>query len=598
MCYYFYMNKDVIYIEPEDDITDIITKIENSKEKIVALVPPKKAGVFRSAVNIKLMAKSSKVASKTIVLVTVDPSIVKLAASVRIPVTKNLQSAPAIPDADVEIEETTKEEVLDDPDELIEEEIDKAQTSAKQKDPKEADAEDEGSEDDEDDDKASAKKKNKGKKEKKSDDTTQKSGNPIINWIKSHKKTTIFGCVSLIALIAVLVWAFTVAPAVDITVGISTEPNNFAEMVTFTTSATEENVAEGKFYLEEKKLESVAEVNFEATGQKNNGEKATGTLIIKRNFFMGDSVEINKGSIFTFNGLNYVATESISLGWSGWGSGSSPSEMKSRAKSCDNASTAVMDEYCTKSAKINIEAAEGGTAYNIPASSDGWGSVVQVDIKSDGAITGGTDDIITVVEQGDIEKAKNEMKASNEEENKAKLLSGIGEDVLILEDSFSQDTAAAIATPAAGEEVKDGVTPSLKATTTATVYVVDKSKLEQFITEKAKLEDDQKVYEIKNPYIENFVKGDTGYAGKLKAVYAVGPKVTDNDVLEMVKGKGIGDARHDLSSINGITSVTIDTSYPWVSVIPSDSNKITIKMEVKKSDDKESQQQNSDTKGQ
>ena len=40
MWYYFYMNKDVIYIEPEDDITDIITKIEGSKEKIVALVPP------------------------------------------------------------------------------------------------------------------------------------------------------------------------------------------------------------------------------------------------------------------------------------------------------------------------------------------------------------------------------------------------------------------------------------------------------------------------------------------------------------------------------------------------------------------------------
>lgn len=27
------MNKDVIYIEPEDDITDIINKIESSKEK-------------------------------------------------------------------------------------------------------------------------------------------------------------------------------------------------------------------------------------------------------------------------------------------------------------------------------------------------------------------------------------------------------------------------------------------------------------------------------------------------------------------------------------------------------------------------------------
>ena len=38
MCYILIMNKDVIYIEPEDDITDIITKIENSKEKIVAEV--------------------------------------------------------------------------------------------------------------------------------------------------------------------------------------------------------------------------------------------------------------------------------------------------------------------------------------------------------------------------------------------------------------------------------------------------------------------------------------------------------------------------------------------------------------------------------
>ena len=35
MCYDGNMNKDVIYIEPEDDITDIITKIEKSKEKTV-----------------------------------------------------------------------------------------------------------------------------------------------------------------------------------------------------------------------------------------------------------------------------------------------------------------------------------------------------------------------------------------------------------------------------------------------------------------------------------------------------------------------------------------------------------------------------------
>ena len=39
------MNKEVIYIDSEDDITDVISKVKSAKEKIVALVPPKGIGV-------------------------------------------------------------------------------------------------------------------------------------------------------------------------------------------------------------------------------------------------------------------------------------------------------------------------------------------------------------------------------------------------------------------------------------------------------------------------------------------------------------------------------------------------------------------------
>lgn len=569
------MNKDVIYIEPEDDITDIITKIENSKEKIIALVPPKKAGVFRSAVNIKLMSKASKATEKTVVLVTVDPSIVRLAAAVRIPVTKNLQTAPVIPTVDAEIEETTQEEIIDDPDEAIEEEINKVTEANEHK-----KSDDEKQDKEEDDDDLPA--KSKGKKEKKSDkgttDAVDKSGNPVINWIKAHKKTTIFGCIGVIVLTVALVWAFTIAPAVDIAVGISTEPNNFAEMITFTTNMAEENIGEGKFFLEEKKLESVAEVNFEATGQKNNGEKATGEVIVYSFFKKEGTIAINAGSTFTINGLSYTSNKDAALTWNG-----------EDFKNCDNKNNAtqITNSGCQVSTSVTVTATSAGTKYNIAPSNSGWSTTANVSVYSDKSMSGGTDDIIKVVEQADIEKAKNELKSVNGDENKAKLISSIDGEALVLENSFDQETSAAVATPAAGEEVKDGVTPTLKATTTAVVYVVDKSKLQEYITEKAKLEDDQKIYEIKDPYVENFVKGDTGYAGRLKAVYAVGPKVTDNDVLEMVKGKGIGDARHDLSSINGITSVTITPSYPWVSVIPSDTNKITIKMEVKNNSDKE-----------
>ena len=94
------MNKDVIYIEAEDDITDILAKIKNAKNKIVALVPPKKAGVLRSAVNFKLITKAATKAEKTVVLVSGDESLVRLASAANIPVAKTLQSKPRLPHAD------------------------------------------------------------------------------------------------------------------------------------------------------------------------------------------------------------------------------------------------------------------------------------------------------------------------------------------------------------------------------------------------------------------------------------------------------------------------------------------------------------------
>ena len=90
--------KDVIYIEPNDDITDILANIKKSENKIVALVPPKKAGVLRSIVNFKLIAKTAAKEEKAIVLVTTDESLIKLASTVKMPVAKNLQSKPKLPE--------------------------------------------------------------------------------------------------------------------------------------------------------------------------------------------------------------------------------------------------------------------------------------------------------------------------------------------------------------------------------------------------------------------------------------------------------------------------------------------------------------------
>ncbi|PLS80971.1 hypothetical protein CYG49_03505, partial [Candidatus Saccharibacteria bacterium] len=90
------MKKDVIYIDIEDDITSIIERVKGASAKIVALVPPKRIGVLQSAVNLKLLQKAAAGVGKRVVLITSDQSLAALAAGVKIPVAKNLQSRPEI----------------------------------------------------------------------------------------------------------------------------------------------------------------------------------------------------------------------------------------------------------------------------------------------------------------------------------------------------------------------------------------------------------------------------------------------------------------------------------------------------------------------
>ena len=85
------MNKDVIHIDTEDDITSIIGKIKSSKERIIALVPPRRIGVLQSAVNIRLLARAAKSADKRVVIITSDNVLAGLAATADIPVAKTWQ---------------------------------------------------------------------------------------------------------------------------------------------------------------------------------------------------------------------------------------------------------------------------------------------------------------------------------------------------------------------------------------------------------------------------------------------------------------------------------------------------------------------------
>ncbi|MBQ9029509.1 hypothetical protein IJ114_01930 [Candidatus Saccharibacteria bacterium] len=571
------MNKDVIYIEPEDDITDIISKLRASRSKVVALVPPKKIGVLRSAVNTKLISKAAKSAEKVVVIVTTDSSLVKLSASAGIPVAKNLSSRPKLP-SEISEEDAKSPEVITEPAPA------KAPTEIKSEEiePK-SDKPEKPSEEDSKKDKKEKKDKKKAKEDKAN-----------LPFIKRYKKWIIIGSVGAVFLILLGVWAFAIAPAVNIAVQIRTTTNNFSEAATFTTKAGEANVKNGKFFLETKEYKQENAVTFEATGKKDVGEKATGLLTVEVYVPEPDmSVSVPAGTIFTTNGLSYSATEGATVTWADQDS------KTATVAECENDDeidpsviykTTKPDGYkgCMLTAKLDVIATASGDKYNISANATGWSTNFSggyAGIYNKSSFTGGTTKEITIVQQSDIVSATAALAAKVTGDGKAKLLASIADDMMPLESTYKEDAGTPTATPGVGEEVGSGVTPKLTSTTVYTILTLSKKDLKTFVEDKTKatLAADQKIYETTEPFLERFMEdGNGGYTARLKATTKVGPTVTEEEILEKAKGRKIGELQTQLKSINGVSSCKVEPNFFWVTTIPDDANKITVNLEVEK----------------
>ncbi len=564
------MNKDVVYIEPSDDITDIIARVKNSKEKVVALVPPKKVGVLSSAVNTKLIAKAARSADKVAVIVTADSSLTKLAAAAQIPIAKTLQSRPKLPSEIIQDTAAAGEQVINEAD--FDDELPgqddqskspaNAARSASQKSTpsankkpqsKKSDSTQDITSDDLEKDSKSNKKDKKGKK-----------GIPAL---EKYRKWIIIGAIALVLLIIFLVWAFVFAPAATIAVSIRTTANNFSENVSFTTSLSDKNPQDGIFYLEQQKVEKSSTVEFTATGQKDVGEKASGTLTLSASFGSSSDSDITipAGSGFSYGGYNYSSNSSVTL---------------ANPESCTRAD--YNSGECTATATVGVTANDPGSDYNIGPHDSGWSAPGGVTARNTSAFSGGTSKVIAVVSQSDFDKAREKLESEGREDGRSELAKKFGSDIVVIESSLEINTSDPQATPGVNGEVQSGVTPKISATTTYTMYGVEKSAIEDYIKEKSAstVAPDQRIYAIDNPFFENFQKNGNNYTAKLKSSTQTGPKVDENDILEKSKGRKTGEVQSLLKSINGVSSVNIKTSFPWVSSVPNDPNKITIELKV------------------
>ena len=544
------MNKDVIYIDVEDDITAIIGKIKASSEKIVALVPPKRVGVLQSAVNLRLLERMAKNANKHMVLITNNQALIGLSAVAGIPVAKNLQSKPEL----AEIPALS----VDDGDDII----DGSQLPIGEL-QKTADIADDGDAsmnkainsiaiDDKSVSVAAlgatvAKKFNKAK-----------TGVKVPNF-NSFRKKLFIGIAAGILLIGFLIWAVWFAPAAKVIITAHTDAANVNVPVTIGGNAATD-VAKGLIQSTFQTTKKDSSADFTATGSKDVGAKATGTMTVTRTSVSNSPLTVPVGTSFTDGSLIFYSTQATTLA----GTQIGPNGI-------------VQD-----SATIKVLAANSGESYNLSARS--YQSDVS-GISSDGSgMVGGTTKVVTIVTADDVQKAGATLVEQPSDQIKAQLIKQFTNGEVVIDESFAIDRAPATSVPAIGAEATGPA--KLTSSTTYTITAIAKSDLEIYL--KANIQkqlvgkDNQRMYDdgISKVVLREYTK--TGDVATVKIVSngQIGPKIDEAAIKQQVKGKIYGEAQSTLQAINGVSNVDIQFSFFWVRTVPTNTDKITVEFKL------------------
>ncbi len=540
--------KDTIYIDVDDDITGIIDKVRGSKDKIVALVLPKRATVLQSIVNMKLLKRSAGEAKKNLVLITSEAGVLPLAGAVGLHVAKTLQSKPTIPkpptvaDDDVETvegdDETDSDEAVDNTkaigelagfpvaadDETIEVDDDPADEPGKQ-----------------------AGKKSKNKKLK------------VPNF-ESFRTRLFIGIGALLALILLWVLFSKILPKAKIT--ITTDSSAVSANTDFTADAAAKTVDEAARILPatQKVFTKDDSEKLTATGQKDEGTKAIGSVTLKNCTHTAGSVDIPAGTNLTTGNFTFITQSGVTL----------------PASAFNGIGT------CISSTKdVDVQAQNAGDQYNISGgrtfSVKGYPDVSGVDSS---AMTGGTSKIVKVVAQADLDAAKQKMFDRNNDPAKAELVKQMkAEKFFAINETFSTGNPTLTSTPKVGEVATD---VTVNMTVGYTMLGVKQDDLAKIVEAEIRKHIDNDKLAILNNGLDTAQttitdkKSDTNVKVALQINAEAGPQLDAAAIKQAVAGRKRGDTQSIIEARPGIKEVKIDYSPFWRGSTPTRISRITV----------------------
>ena len=537
------MNKDVIYIDVEDDITNIVSKIKDSKARIVALVPPKRVGILQSAVNMRLLNRAAENAEKRIVLITGDQALSGLAAAARIPVAKTLQSRPEIAEIPA-IDIDDGDDVIDGSEIPVGELADRATPKARNK---ADDAIDAAIAEDEKPSKPVKPAKPAGK------------GKPKVPDFNVFRKKLVLIGGGIVLFVLFMVWAIWFAPHATVVITAKTTTSTVDKSVTLKQDGKVDAANNTIKSLRQEQKKELS-VDFTPTGKKKVGEKASGTMHLVRTSVSSLTLTIPAGTSFSSGDYTFVSTEPASLSGTSIGPGG------------------VIQSVAT----VKVQATQVGSEYNL--SSRSCSSNVSGFSAAGTAMSGGSSREVTVVSADDVAKAKVKLDAQKDTSLQSAVKALFPSSSIVINESYQE--ARSNPTPSVAVDHEASGTVQLKTTVTASMQGIDRSDMKQFLEDTLKKEigskKNQKIYNDGSNEVKfaQYSERNNAVQVRLTANAKIGPEIDEHKVKEQVKGRNYGDVQSSLESIEGVQDVDTKFSPFWVRTVPNNDKHISIEFKL------------------
>jgi len=544
-------SKETIYVDIDDEITAIIDKVRSSKSKVVALVLPKRASVFQSIVNMKLLKRAAESEKKNVVLVTSEAGLMPLAGAAMLHVAKTPNSKPEVPQGP---------ELDDNPEDANEEDLanldsqtpigDLADQAAANSDEVETLTlkDDELPDDNTDKPKTKDFKPPKQKKDKKLS---------VPNFEK-FRLILIIGGAILVLIIIGFITGITIFPKAEINIKTNAAQINVNQDLNLSTTATSMNTKTNTLPAKLASETKTYTAQATATGQKNNGNKASGSVKITaciKSLNLPDTLPAGAG--LTSNGQAYVTTQVTTFKIPGTNDGSG---------------CVKFDAVSTTS----IVAQNGGAAFN--GASYFTGNYKDYSFTANGTVSGGTDNIVTVVNQTDINTAKSKISPSDSNEKTSLSKKLKSDNYYAITGTYTAGTPNVSSSVDAGQPAN---TVTVTETINYTMFGVRENDINTIINNDIKKQIDEKNQSILDNGLNqaNFnVNAQTSTTAQvaMSATASVGPYLDVDQIRQQSLGKKPADVRAMLMTNQDITDVDVKLSPFFVSSVPKKEKRVNV----------------------